>query len=297
MVFALTLLSLFSTILHWLSYHCKGRQGLYPSTILLLLLFSHCVVCADEESKQKVDNKVSIQIATEVIGSEVISAKEPMLVRVTFTNKDSKPRIFSLGNDSQSYLHFSVYDENGVLVGLAPPKDLEISLHYGSMLEPNKKLSQIRSLSDWYRFDNPGTYSVHAQILGSKPLKVILEDQFKVVVKPYNKQQLEVRCLQLFSHIEPSSKELAQHIVGLDQRHAMQALFSIRDDVALPYFDYLAKEYSSVEACLAIRRVKTKRAEQLIKALAARQDDVGKAARKALQLPIEPKPEQINGVD
>ena len=68
-----------------------------------------------------------------------------------------------------------------------------------------------------------------------------------------------------------------------------KALRSVRRNEALPYLDWMARQWGSIHACLAMRRIGTPEAEALIKALAARNDRVGEAARKALPMPREKK--------
>lgn len=248
----------------------------------------------------------TLTLTAELLWGNTVYIGEPLLVRLELAN---------LKDEQQSFLYshvvyFGVYDSSGHLLSSAPVeiRPWELSSDKSTFAPeiipelPSRGVRvEVYNLDRWYAFDKPGKYVVQCQLFNAWvdewPYKPVLEHEIQIIVEPANRSHIDARCLELLSYVAPGIRSQGQPIVGLDKDTALRSLFSIQDDAALPYFDYLAKEYASVEACLAIRRVKTKRAEQLIKALAARQDEVGKAARQALKLPLEPKPEQAHTVD
>ena len=66
-------------------------------------------------------------------------------------------------------------------------------------------------------------------------------------------------------------------------------LYFVHDDVVLPYLDWCAYQLKDVNACVAMRRLGTERAQRLLTELQARKDRVGVEARNAMKLPLTPR--------
>jgi hypothetical protein len=61
-------------------------------------------------------------------------------------------------------------------------------------------------------------------------------------------------------------------------------LLSVRHDVALPYLEWMAREYSDAYACRAMRRIGTERAKAVLRALEAHPGTIGEQARASAKL-------------
>jgi hypothetical protein len=157
-------------------------------------------------------------------------------------------------------------------------------MHSTRDLPPGETYSKFLILTGLYQFGMPGLYSVRVHQQGvPQEMPVLCQDVVAVQVLPYDAARLEAVCDDLFAPIRNHS---SFGVIPMGVR--TKALYSVRDDVVLPYLDWLVREWNAEYAARAMRRIGTPRAESLLAALAARGDEGGEAARQALEMSLEP---------
>ena len=218
-----------------------------------------------------------------------ISAGEPLLGRIQWTNQSGQHIHLLLGNDNGKITYLTVRDGDGELVAAMPrPRCLPQIVcpqEYwgGSSFRPGEKMSEVWVITGWYQFQDAGEYTVHLQLLdrGQEALPVISEARASIRVTPFDASRLEASCEEIFQPLrKPSSSRTDVPVAARGK-----ALRSVRNDIVLPYLDWMAREWANPYVCDAIRRIGTERADKLLDALAAREDRVGEAARKGLKRP------------
>jgi hypothetical protein len=207
-----------------------------------------------------------------------MTASEPLIARVEIVNRSDEQIRLRTGNTT----YLTVRDATGALVAATPRPKPAMDDRYGvRRLASGETYSTYWIVSGLCQFDTPGRYAVRVQQLGFPPeLAVLCEGAASLEVLPYDAARIEAACEEVFRN----RSSFGSLPIGVRSK----ALYSVRDDVALPYLDWMAREWESPYACLAIRRIGTPRAEGLIAALAARTDGVGEAARRALEMSLEP---------
>jgi hypothetical protein len=216
-----------------------------------------------------------------------ITAREPLIARLDISNESSEEiRIWSAG------VFLDVYDEADSVVATMPRPRGVRNLRLGARkMAPREVYSRFLIVTGMCQFESPGLYAVRAQHLApSQELSVLCEDAVSLQVLPYNAARLEAACDELFA---PIRKRSSSGAIPMGVR--TKALYSIRDDVVLPYLDWLVRERNAEYAARAMRRIGTPRAENLLTALAARTDEAGEAARQALEMSLEPTQWDVEG--
>jgi len=198
-----------------------------------------------------------------------------LVVNVIYKNQTDGP-VFVRESGALS-MHVDVFDSAGkILAETHRPPFLGDLLSSGFSLSPGETKSKPLVISALYQFKKPGKYLVRFQQLQlSEKGDVIAEGRVVVRVLPFDAKRLDARCAELWK-IGPKNYNL-------------KALYATRNDIVLPYLDLMARDWADRYAVVAMRRIGTKRANMLIKSLAARQDEVGDAARKAMSMPLETK--------
>jgi hypothetical protein len=217
-----------------------------------------------------------------------ITAREPLVLGITFTNQSANAIGLMLqSNVPTTYLR--VLDSEGKVVAASPhPGDEQDRygerISTGRALAPGESYTRTWAVSAFYQFTEPGDYSLWVQQLaGDKGETVIAEARAAVHVLPFDAARLDAACEELFQPLGTHSS----HETDLPMTVRTRALWSVRDDVALPYLDWMACQWGDRYSCLAIRRIGTERARKLLDALLARHDRVGEAARQSLEMPLE----------
>jgi hypothetical protein len=214
-----------------------------------------------------------------------ITAGEPLIARATVTNK-TNDLLEILNNSVRSYL--TVADESGKIVAASiDPGELK---RFMGLREAGRRLGGGKSFTDtWiisglYQFQKPGKYVLNLQRWGDDEKSPILaEARVTLTVLPYDSARLMARGEELFAPVKTHG---AMGDIPLTAR--VKAIYSVRNNIALPYLDWAAKEWADKYAVLAMRRIGTPEATRYISALTARKDSVGKAAGEALTLPLAP---------
>jgi hypothetical protein len=225
---------------------------------------------------------------TLVAKAGTISAGEPLIARVDL-------RIHTTGDVKlwSSGVFLDVYDAAGRPVSTMPRPRNVIDFAYGvRKVAPGETYSRFLIVTGFCQFTRPGRYTVRAQQLGPPPeLPVLCEDTAFIQVLAYDSQRLEAACDGLFT---PIRKHSSFGAIPMGVR--TKALYSVRDDVVLPYLDWLVREWHAEYAARAIRRIGTPRADRLVAALVARGDDAGKAMRRALKMSLESTYWDVSGL-
>jgi hypothetical protein len=185
-----------------------------------------------------------------------------------------------------------VYNSQGKLLATMPrPHNVLDFLYSSRNLAPNETLTKYLIVTGLYQFKIPGLYSIQIQqLVPPQELSVLCEDAASLKVLPYNAPRLEAVCDELFT---PLRKHTNFGDLSLVVR--TKALYSMRADVALPYLDWMAREWGDRYACRAIRRIGTLSANNLLDSLTTKSDRVGKAARQALEMSLEPTSWDVEG--
>jgi hypothetical protein len=109
------------------------------------------------------------------------------------------------------------------------------------------------------------------------------EDTAALRVLPHDRAQLKARCEELLRPVRNATS--GQTDVPMSAR--TKALYSLRDDLFLPYFEWMVRQWDDSYACRAMRRIGTPKALALVNDLAAHDDLVGKAAKRSLTMHLE----------
>lgn len=211
-----------------------------------------------------------------------ISAGEPLLAELIVTNITPHEVWVLAGNSSAQTTCLRIRNADGRLLAATPcsqsPENMSDTIMSVHRVEPGGEWSRTWVLSAWYPFAHPGSYTIEAQLLGhgsnGGPAPLLAAAVASLNVLPYDGVRLQACCDEIVA------SDLAVSVKS-------KALYSVRDDVALPYLDWRARTTGSPYPILAMRRVGTQRAQKLIEQLAARTDRVGDAARHALAMPLE----------
>lgn len=130
--------------------------------------------------------------------------------------------------------------------------------------------------------------------------EVVTDGTVTFRVLPYNPKRLQARGEELWQSFQGYSgsfnteEERLAFLAKLRERDTKReqlnkkALYTVCDDVALPYLEHLALASNNVDPFLAMRRIGTQRAKQLVRTLATRKDYAGSAAREAMTLSLDP---------
>lgn len=246
---------------------------------------------AERGTATRVAQQGDIAMQVELVPADgIISAGEPVIARVIFTNQSQE--ILSLRFPGVAGCTRLAIADSRCEIVLATPKpqperylDMVFS---GPTLGPGESDEKMLVVTAWYQFTEPGEYTVRVQQLEFKEgTPVLWESSAPLRVLPLDPTRLEARCEELFQGIRKHERG------DLDLGMRALALYSVRHELILPYLDWMAREWENWNTCLAIRRVGTERAEKLIQALASRRDQVGKAARIALEKPLEPRIQEV----
>jgi len=214
-----------------------------------------------------------------------ITAGEPLLARIEFRNRSDADIRLCRGNSNAGIPSFSVRDGGGRLLAASPFERSFDEMYYYSRLGPRARSHILYVITALYEFKRPGRYRIQVQQFESMERRTIIaEGGAWVRVLPFDALQLKARCEELFQPLLPTSK---QKYGDLPIGARTKALYSVRHDIALPYLEWMAGKWNTPYPIRAMRRLGSERARKLVKALAARNDSLGRAARHGLDLPLK----------
>jgi hypothetical protein len=252
----------------------------WQSRVVLLPVLGLCMAAGRVDAA----GGLSMQLAL-VPSNGTISAYEPLIAQVRLTNEGREDQVVSMGNSEKPSLYLEVRKSSGDVVAATPRPDADqggwLSV---TTIPPGETWSHYWVVTGLYQFVAPGEYVLHMRDQpAGRGGKVYAEAVARVRVEPFDAQRLEARCEQLFQPI----RENRSSKTDLPLAARGKALYSVRHDIVLPYLDWMAREWGDRYACRAIKRIGTPRAKALYEALAARNDRVGKAARRVpkMQMP------------
>jgi len=250
---------------------CAAAAGL-PAAIAALLLWSGRAPTLGQAG----DLGVTISLLVE---QGRMTAKEPLLARITLARQGNAPTSVPVHYSPESYLSLEVLDAHGAVLASTPKPDRGGVIDgpgTDEMVPTREGKPDTWIVSGLYCFERPGRYTIRLRVLPPREgLLALCEATAPLEVTPFDAQRLDARCAEL---LEPCWKHSG--FGDLEMGCRTKALYSVRDDVALPYVDWMAREWSSRYACRAIERIGTPRAQRLLQSLQRRTDSVGEAARK-----------------
>ena len=232
---------------------------------------------------------------TLLVSNNTITAGEPLLARVALVNRSREAGHVSMGNSGGSTTCLEVLDSAGKLLAATPKRQIRSpdgNLSGLPRLGPGETYTQVWVVSGLYEFRLPGDYTIRVQQYDDSQLHfksgsliLLSEDKAAVRVLPYDAARLKARCEELFLPLQ--NPMLDRKDVPMSAR--VKALYSVRDDIALPCLEWMAHQWHDDNACLAMRRIGTPKALGLVNDLAAREDSAGRAAKSALARELETK--------
>ncbi len=213
-----------------------------------------------------------------------ISAGEPVVARLDLTNQSAQAVEVLTGSNQVPALHLTVRAADGQLLAGTPRPERRPDGLYGiGVVEPGGTYSVFWVVTGLYQFEQPGQYEVEVQLLDWMTWKVLCGNRAALRVLPFDVERLEARCEELFQPLRKHSSSKTK----IPATARTKALYSVRHDTVLPYLDWIARELHSSHACRAMRRIGTERAQELLGTLAARDNETGEVARKALEMDLE----------
>jgi hypothetical protein len=253
----------------------RVRPGIVSLTAVAMAL----LLCCGRAPAPGQGGDLSVSISV-LVEEGRITAKEPVLARITLSNRGDAPTQIALSDGRTSYLHLQVLDDKGKAVGSTPLPEPAGGFTAAAEIPPGEDRTRLLIVSGLYCFEHPGRYTVVVQVLAPRNgLPVRCEASAPLEVLPFDAARLDARCAEL---LKPCWKHSG--LGELDVGCRTKALYSVRDDTVLPYLDWIAREWAARYACRAIKRLGTGRARRLLETLAARTDRVGEAARNLPQI-------------
>jgi len=251
---------------------------------------------AAEEEAQPPELALTLTLLT----PDEVPALAPVVARVSLHNTTADPITFVEDYTVNPFV-LEILDERGVLVASTNPLMQTLLQERArhaewcsgiSTIAAGKSRDEIWVISVLYPFDKPGKYElrmtcykreepwkINAQDGEEPPL--IAQDAVPLTVRPFDREALEKSCEDIFAPTDPGDFK------GVLSNTRMAALYSVRHDVVLPYLDWMARAWNSSDACQAMRRIGSERAEELLAQLASRKNALGQAARQAMESPIK----------
>ena len=250
-----------------------------PALAIVLCACLQATHGAGEEPRfaQRGDISLSVTLLSK---DGTLSAYEPLLARIEWLNQ-TKETIWLVGGQPNTYLE--IRDHKGSRVA-ATPRPSHGGIPGLRRLAPGEVRTATWVITGLYQFRQPGEYTIRLELLERvKELPVLAEDSASIRVVPFDASRLEARCEELFQPLRKYSSSKT----NIPASARTKALYSVRHDTVLPYLDWIARELHSSYACRAMRRIGTERARELLGTLAARDNEAGEAARKALKMDLE----------
>ena len=129
------------------------------------------------------------------------------MVRLTLENKSFEPMVADLGYDREGAFLFKLKRPDGTLVDLPQKKVREGISRVGKFTIPSQEsYSQQIILDEWYKFNEPGKYSVSLTL--PKSLCVWLDIEFEIL--PADAEWLSNVCGELVDAIRQNKNDYAK---------------------------------------------------------------------------------------
>lgn len=237
---------------------------------------------ADLRLAQRGDISLSVTLLSK---DGTLSAYEPLLARIEWLNQTKETILLLIGTGRALATHLEVRNSDGETVAAMPrPQPSRTGGSGAWRLKPGEVRTGTWVITGLYQFRQPGEYTIRLELLEwVKELPVLAQAGASIRVVPFDASRLEARCEELFQPLRGYSSSKT----NIPTSARTKALYSVRHDIVLPYLDWIARERHSSYACLAMRRIGTERARELLGTLAARDNEAGEVARKALKMDLE----------
>lgn len=215
-----------------------------------------------------------------------ISAREPLLARISIQNAGDTATSLPMGDLLHPLLRLSVLDADGNEIGGTPQRHGSLRSAMVWELQPRETRTFIWAVTGCCRLSEPGEYKVRVELVAcTEGYPVIVTGESSILVLPYDHGRLQNTCETLFRPLrDPASRDKA----GLPSVVCQRALYSVRDDVVVPYLEWMIAQWGAPYACRALRRVDTPRARAVLAALSRRTDRAGEVVRANADGPTAP---------
>lgn len=212
---------------------------------------------------------------------EAVSLGEPVIIRVTATNLTHSAVEVDFGWGAVGNFQFAVRLNGRSVAVVTPPRPRGLVALGAYELRAGQSRAQAIVLTSWFTFPSEGVYDITVQFGGPVraargTIAAIPRDGPVVIqVLPRDARRLQGRLAALV--------QSAQSRTG-DWSVAADALFSIRDSLAVPYFMQLAADTAfGVSAVRGLSKIEGPEARNAIEELARNgAPEVASAARSAL---------------
>lgn len=178
---------------------------------------------------------------------------QPIVVRLTLENRSFEPMIIDLGYDREGAFLFKLKRPDGTLVDLPQKKVREGISRVGKFTIPShESYSQQIILDEWYKFTEPGKYSVFLTM----PKSLCVEQDFEFELVPADAEWLSNACSELVDAIRQNKNDYAK------AADAAKVLARIDNPLAVPFLVKALEANRMVDSIIipAIERIGDKHA-------------------------------------
>jgi len=166
--------------------------------------------------------------------SDAVSAREPVGLSVTVSNKSDQAIAVDFGREGTQNLTFSVLSPDGSTKTIVPPLRKGLAPRGDFKILPGKSLAKHIVLNEWFDFTAVGQYRIEVRL--TSPItdlqgEVVATDpgtQLSLDVLPEDDSQLQKTCARLLAEISSSSSYAQAEGAG-------KKLAAIADPIAVPY--------------------------------------------------------------
>jgi hypothetical protein len=263
-----------------ISYFRKQSMSRTLWMLAIAVLLVGAAQCAEAP---RVAESGDVDLALTLLTSDgAISAGEPLIAALELTNKTSDDIALDLGPGSAPRVRIAVRDADGAVLAETPlVQSNSAAVSSVVTVKAGESYTKQLVISALYQFEKPGKYYVDAEYVPNSSEDAWASGSAVMNVLPFDPKRLEARCEELCTPLrERNSSE-----TSLSMNVRTKALYSVRHDEALPYWDWMAREWGDKDACLAAQRLGTQKAVALLNSLKAGPDKAATAVRKAETMP------------
>lgn len=224
-----------------------------------------------------------------------ISAREPLLARISLQNVGESVTSVPMGGLLHPLLRLSVLDADGNEIGGTPRRQGPLRSGMVWELRPGETRSFIWVVTGCCRLSEPGEYTVRVELVAcTEGFPVVAADASVIRVLPYDGARLQDACEALFLPLRaPASRDANSPPWAV----CVRALYSVHDDLVVPYLEWMIAEWGAPRACRALRRVDTPHAHAVLEALSRRTDRAGEVVRATAGASTAPTVRDVVGFE
>lgn len=230
-----------------------------------------------------------LSLRVRVLPEATVSAGEPVIAAVTVHNATQESLWLALGDSSAPAIRLTVRDEGHAVLAATPAPGVGLDATSPLYrLPPGGSYVAHAVVSGMLGFAAPGRYSLDAELRAwPSGESLVAAQSVDLQVVELSGERLEAACEAMFRPLRPpriGCGDIPAPVRAL-------ALCSVRQEVALPYLEWLARERCYRRACLAMRRLHSAQADRVLAELRSRPDAVGRMAWQAMSLSLDAAPE------